>query len=248
LKRSRLDGSQAMQLTTPPMRAWDPRWSPDGKQIAFIGILPGKLSKAYVVSHEGGAPEQVLPGERNEVDLDWSPDGRSLMFGRPPDAQVEAGLPKAIHVVDLKTKQLSTLPQPERLFAPRWSPDGRHVAAMTLDGRKLMIFDFETAAWSDFAGSGIGAGFQGACRPICHNPRWSPDGRYVYVQNGYVQAAPSVARVALADKRVEQVLGVADVGPTVRGIDFEGLTPDGSVLLRSVSRSSDIHALEWRMP
>jgi hypothetical protein len=50
----------------------------------------------------------VLPGERNEVDVNWSPDGRSLMFGRLPDGIAEAGLPKAIHIVDLKTKQVST--------------------------------------------------------------------------------------------------------------------------------------------
>ena len=66
-------------------------------------------------------PQQVLAGERNEVDLEWSPDGRSLMFGRPPDIMAEAGLPKAIHIVDLKTKQVSTLPHSEGLFGPRWS-------------------------------------------------------------------------------------------------------------------------------
>ena len=84
LKRSRLDGSQALQLTTPPMGVYLPRWSPDGKRIAFNGKRPGKPEKIYVVSHEGGTAEQVLPGDRNEVDVNWSRDGRSLMFGRPP--------------------------------------------------------------------------------------------------------------------------------------------------------------------
>jgi Tol biopolymer transport system component len=243
LRRSRLDGSQALQLTTPPMQVFDPRWSPDGKQIAFVGKLPGKPYKAYVVSHEGGAPEQVLPGERNEVDLDWSPDGRSLMFGRPPDGMAEAGVPKAIHVVDLKTKQVSTLPHSEGLFGSRWSPDGRHVVAAPLDAHKLMIFEFEAAEWSDFAGPGIGVGVEGACRPVCHNPRWSVDGRYVYVQSG-----PDVIRVALADRRVERVLGFADLGPIAPGFDFDGLTPDGRVLLTAARWSSDIHALQWRAP
>jgi Tol biopolymer transport system component len=244
LKRSRLDGSQALQLTPPPMRVYLPRWSPDGKRIAFSGKLPGKPEKAYVVSHEGGAPEQVLPGERNEVDVDWSPDGGSLMFGRLADAIGEAGLPKAIHIVDLKTKQVSTLPQSEGLFSPRWSPDGRHVVAMPLDGRKLMIFDFETAEWNDLAGPGIGVGFSDACRPLCNNPQWSMDGRSVYVQN----LGTDVLRVALADRRVERVFEGADLGPTVKGFNFDGLTPDGALLLATFSLSSDIHALEWRVP
>ena len=243
LKRSRLDGSQALQLTTPPMQVGLPRWSPDGKRIAFSGKLPGKPEKAYLVSHEGGAPELVVPGERNEVDVDWSPDGRSLMFGRPPDVIAEAGLSKAIHLVDLKTKQVSTLPRSEGLFSPRWSPDGRHVVAMPLDGRKLMIFDFKTAEWSELAGPGIGMGFADACRPVCDNPQWSLDGRYVYVHSG-----TNVIRVALADRRAGRVLEVADLGPTVEDFRFDGLTPDGSVLLMTPSWSSDIHSLEWRVP
>ena len=46
-----------------------------------------------------------------------------------------------IHIVDLKTKQVSTLPPSEGLFQPPLVPDGRHVVAMPLDESKLMIFD-----------------------------------------------------------------------------------------------------------
>ncbi len=244
LKRSRLDGSQALELTDGSMEIFTTRWSPDGTQIAFTGKRPGEPYKAYLVSRDGGVPQQVLGGERNEIDLEWSPDGRSLMFGRPPDFMAEAGLPKAIHIVDLKTNQVSTLPHSEGLFGPRWSPDGRHVVAAPLHSRKELIFDFETAEWSDLAGPGIGVGFEGACRPACANANWSPDGRYVYVES----AGTNVVRVALADRRVERVFELANLGPTVKDFVFDGLTPDGSVLLAVGSNSSDIHALAWRGP
>jgi Tol biopolymer transport system component len=244
LKRSRLDGSQALELTDDSMEIWTPRWSPDGTRIAFTGKRPGQPYKAYLVSRDGGVPQPILPGERNEVDLEWSPDGRSLMFGRPPDIMAEAGATKAIHILDLLTKQLSTLPHSEGLFSPRWSPDGRYVVAMALDCSKLVIFDFKTAEWSDLAGPGIGIGFEGACRPPCNNPQWSPDGRYVYVEN----AGTNVIRVMPSDRRAEQVLELADLGPTVRDFAFNGLTPDGSVLLVADSGTADIHALEWRAP
>jgi Tol biopolymer transport system component len=244
LKRSRLDGTQPLELTDGSMEIWSAPWSPDGTQIAFAGSRPGQPWKAYLVSRDGGVPQQVLGGERNELDLEWSPDGRSLMFCRPPDFMAEAGLPKAIHIVDLKTKQVSTLPHSEGLFAPRWSRDGRHVVASPLDATKLVIFDFETAEWRDLAGPGIGVGFEGACRPHCYNAQWSPDGRYVYVEG----AGTNVVRVALADLRVERVLEVGDLGPTVKDFVFDGLTPDGSVLLSIPSVSGDIHALEWRVP
>lgn len=93
-------------------------------------------------------------------------------------------------------------------------------------------------------GAGIGVGFEGACRPPCNNAQWSPDGRYVYVEN----AGMSVIRVALADRRVEPVLWLADLGPTVKDFIFDGLTPDGSVLVVAAQWSSDIHALELRVP
>jgi hypothetical protein len=64
----------------------------------------------------------------------------------------------------------------------------------------------------------------------------------------YVQSGDDVLRVALADRRVERVLGVADLGPTVKDLSFDGLTPDGSVLLSTGRWSNDIHALEWRVP
>jgi Tol biopolymer transport system component len=244
LKRSRLDGSQALELTDPSMEIATPNWSPDGTQIAFAGRRPGEPYKAYLVSRDGGVPRQVLGGERNVEDLEWSPDGRSLMFGRTVDFIAEPGLPKAIHIVDLETKQVSTLPHSEGLFSPRWSPDGRRVVAMPLDCGKLMIFDFETAEWSDLAGPGIGVGFEGACRPPCNNPQWSRDGRYVYVES----AVTNVVRVALADRRVERVFELADLGPTIKDFVFDGLTPDGSLLLTAGWTSSDIHALEWRVP
>jgi hypothetical protein len=34
----------------------------------------------------------------------------------------------------------------------------------------------------------------------------------------------------------------------VKGFNFDGLTPDGALLLATLSLSSDIHALEWRAP
>ena len=54
LWRSKADGSEKMQLSSPPMFAAMPRWSPDGKQIAFCGYSLGKPGRIYLVSANGG--------------------------------------------------------------------------------------------------------------------------------------------------------------------------------------------------
>jgi len=61
LWRSKADGSEKMQLSSSPMFAAMPRWSPDGKQIAFFGYSLGKSGRIYLVSANGGSPQQLLP-------------------------------------------------------------------------------------------------------------------------------------------------------------------------------------------
>lgn len=81
LWRSKMDGSERLQLTFPPLTAWLPRWSPDGKQIAFQATAPNKPWMMYLVAADGGSPQEVAPGQG---DVGWSPDGQSLGFGDTP--------------------------------------------------------------------------------------------------------------------------------------------------------------------
>ena len=74
----------------------------------------------------------------------------------------------AIRVLDLNTRQVSTLPGSRGLFSPRWSPDGRYIVAMPSDSLSLVLFDFQTQKWSQLAK--VRAAFL----------NWSRDGQYVY--------------------------------------------------------------------
>ena len=82
LWRSHVDGSERLQLTYAPTVATLPTWSPDGSKIAFISAQAGKPWKIYLVSAQGGAPEELLPENEGEVDATWSPDGSQIAFGR----------------------------------------------------------------------------------------------------------------------------------------------------------------------
>jgi DNA-binding winged helix-turn-helix (wHTH) protein len=90
LWRSRADGSQRLHLTSLPMQAILPRWSPDGKRIAFSAAVPGEPHRIYMVAAEGGRPEQLTAENHYETDPNWSPDQNSLVFGGEPWREGEA--------------------------------------------------------------------------------------------------------------------------------------------------------------
>ncbi len=81
LWRSKADGTSRRQLTFPPHKPVDARWSPDGNQIAFwTAPSSGELTKVYLISAEGGNPREVAPAWHGKARPDWSPDGGSLVF------------------------------------------------------------------------------------------------------------------------------------------------------------------------
>ena len=73
-------------------------------------------------------------------DLGWSPDGTSLIFhsGMTDFLSVT---PRSIHLLDVKTRQISTISDSEGLYSPRWSPDGRYIAALRVGPEILLVFD-----------------------------------------------------------------------------------------------------------
>jgi Tol biopolymer transport system component len=162
LWRSKADGSDRLQLSFPPLYAMLPRWSPDGKQLAFYDNKTGKPMRIYLVSADGGTPQAMMPGgPQSQADPTWSPDGNSVAF---------AGLISSvdgIHIFDLKTRQVSTLPGSRGLYSPRWSPDGRYMVGMPTDSLGLRLFDFETQKWAVLSNTPAGVSWLVSGREVC---------------------------------------------------------------------------------
>ena len=147
LWRSRIDGTERQQLTDAPVAAFLPRWSPDGTQIVYVDLQSGQPWKIFLISAHGGTPQELLGGKDAVADPNWSPDGKRICFGRSP---YSAASTKKIEVVDLSSNQISTIPGSDNLYSPRWSPDGQHLAALSADSKKLLLYDFKTQKWTDW--------------------------------------------------------------------------------------------------
>lgn len=75
-----VDGrAPARQITNKPGSDSQPRWSPDGKHLAFVSDRDGS-SQVYLVSPTGGEPKKVSRLKMGPSNLTWSPDGTSIAF------------------------------------------------------------------------------------------------------------------------------------------------------------------------
>jgi Tol biopolymer transport system component len=230
LWRSRIDGREKMQLTSGPRYAVLPRWSPDGKRIAFVSASSSN-GFLYIVPLEGGTPQQVASMEGGGTRASWLADGKHIVF------QDNVGAKKsAVRLLDLTSSQVSTLPDSDGMVFAVCSPDGRYIAATSLEGRKLMLFDFSTQKWSELLKTDVGF------------TDWSNDGKYIYFDTG-LSENPAIYRLRVADRKLERVADLKGLRRAVSSwTPWSGVTPDGSPLLVRDIGSQEVYALDFDAP
>ena len=227
LWRSRVDGSERLRLTDPPIYPLNPRWSPDGKQIAFWGYRKGGVDEIYTVLAAGGAPEPLIAG--NSVarrEPNWSPSGDRILF-----EEVAPNAPPVLRLLDVGTHRVSSLPESVGYSSPRWSPDGRHVAAMIKNALKMVLFDFQTDKWSNLIQTAVDF------------PSWSKDGQSIYFL--HYPENPAVLRVRISDRKLEQVADLKGFAPTGFWGFWLGLDPEDSPLMLRDAGTQDVYSLDW---
>jgi DNA-binding winged helix-turn-helix (wHTH) protein/Tol biopolymer transport system component len=235
LWKSRIDGSNRLQLMAGATGAFAPHWSPDQKQILFTGFLLDKQPRLYVVSAQGGLPKTVLPTDNGwaSVSGDWRTDGRQIVL----DVQDTAtGGESTIRILDLESGHLSTIAGSEGLIEPRWSADGRYIAALNPKKKQIFLYDCKLLKWSVLAEANFPSTL-----------RWSPGGDALYFQDTD-EVEESVFRVPMATREAERVTRFGDLlsSGAARCI-FTGLSPDGSVYVTVDHGDVDVYAIDLKL-
>ena len=234
LWRSRVDGTERLQLTHPPGRAILPVWSPDNSHIVYQIFATGGGFRAQWVSAGGGAPGDLLPGGRDGVDFNFSPDGKSIIFCKGP-----AYAPTIIYSFDLKTREITDFPGSEKLFSPRYSPDGRYLAALSQDSASLFLYDFVAKKWNKWLTERGNIAF----------PTWSKDSKYIYFDN-FMTDHPTARRVKVGDTQSEELFslsGLRRFSGTPSGT-WGGLSPEGDRLYVEDTSVQEIYSLQLQLP
>jgi serine/threonine protein kinase/Tol biopolymer transport system component len=230
LWRSRLDGSEKLQLTDD--YSFMPRWSPDSKSIAF-----SDLKEIYLASVDGGTAEKLTSEGASEISPSWWPGGKSIVFNDFP----APGKINRLKVVDLATRKVSILPGSEGYFLPSWSPDGQYLVATSVNPARIAVFSPQTGLWKTLREFQINFGFW----------TWSDDSKSLYfaVREPDPGAEAGIYQLTINGAKW-QMLSKYD-GVTINSNPFEGfpcITPDGGVAIMSDTSAVQIYSIKWNQP
>jgi len=129
------DGSGLINLTNSISDDEQPKWSPDGKKIAFVSDREGD-GDIYVMNADGSGQKNLTnnPLSYNAAFF-WSPDGKSIAFTSQRDGNDE------IYVMNAdgsNQKRLTNNPNNDAF--PRWSPNGKKIAYYSVTDKNFDIF------------------------------------------------------------------------------------------------------------
>ena len=236
LWKCRRDGSDKVLLED-GLVTYMPRWSPDGKRLAFAAVRKGVWAdphRIFTIPAAGGKAEPVKGASGPGFDPNWSPDGKKLVFA-PLRDDVVPKQDRHVSIVDPETGQVQMVPGSENMFSARWSPDGKHLVALRDDLVHSAIYDFETQHWADLDADVFGFfGF----------PTWSKDSKYVYLM---AYAPVRLARIEVATRKLEEIRSIKEfglAGTMAAGVSW---TPDGEPVVLADRSTQEIYRLdvEW---
>ena len=213
-----------------------PLWSPDGSQIAFHSNRNGTIDVWIKSASGAGAEEPLVEQPDQEWALDWSNDGRYLLY-ESSDQRDRWDL-FALPMTGADRTPVAVAITPFREQTGKFSPDSRWVAYDTREsGRsEIVVQPFPQG------GERLAVSTQGGS-----NPRWSLDGTEIY----FVALDGKMMAVTVAEKGPTPRLGTPvelfSTGIVAQPFKFQyAVSRDGRFLVRHAR--GDVASTDHRHP
>jgi eukaryotic-like serine/threonine-protein kinase len=157
------------RLTFDAHRDFSPVWSPDGRQVAFTSDRDG-LNQIYRKDAAGGQEERIQKSSTPQVVLDWSRDGRYILY---QEQNPKTGWDLWVLPLEGDRKPIQFLATPFNEANATFSPDGKWIAYTSDEsggGRNevyLRTFPYSPGQWQLSKDGG-------------NMPRWRGDGKELF--------------------------------------------------------------------
>src|SRR5690348_6283280 len=191
-------------------------WSPDGKTVAFVSNISGRLN-LWTVPAQGGWPTQLTVSDQRQARPAWSPDGKWIAYMSDHDGDEQWDI---FVVSPLGGEVINLTHTPEIAEEdPQWSPDGR-MLAYVVKPKTSSTFEIDVM---DFATQEVRHLTSGTPKERGNvSPLWSHDGkRIAYTQvhakgtdsDIYVVDVATAQSTRLTPHSGEQLYSVNDWSP-----------------------------------
>lgn len=161
---------EPQRVTETPWREQDPRWSPDGKWIAFVSDRTGR-QEVWIADELAKSTKKLSDADCDKSGLVWAPDSKSLLW---------SGSDHKLRRVEIESGKTDILDSNEAgpINGAQFSPDGKWVAYAKQD--KLL----RSHVWVKNLQSGEEHMIKGEDFQIASGAKWTPDGKKLLLIGG----------------------------------------------------------------
>jgi tricorn protease len=171
------DKGEPQRVTDTPWREEDPRWSPNGKWIAFTSDRSGR-EEIWISDELGKTPKKLSDADCEKGSIAWAPDSKSLLW---------SGSDHKLRKVDVDSGKTDVLASSNsgNISNPQFAPDGKWISYAKQD--PLLRYQ----VWIRNLESGDEHPITSDQFQYSNNAKWTPDGKRLLFTAGVT--APAMA-------------------------------------------------------